>query len=70
MKKKLLLQSNKHLTIDEAIQQYLRKCTVKNMSDRTIRLYRIDINDFIKSCGEDIEYISDISSIMQSDNHQ
>ncbi len=32
------------------------------MSERTIRLYRIDIADFLKYCGEDIEFISDITS--------
>lgn len=62
MKKKLLLKANSCPTIDEAISIYLRKCTVKNMSERTIRLYRIDIADFLKYCAEEIEFINEITS--------
>jgi integrase/recombinase XerD len=58
--KKIFLQANDDVTFEEAVDSYIRKCKIRNRADKTILLYKEDIADFLKHCGETIEYINDV----------
>ena len=40
MKTKIGMGRNKQLTVQEAFEMFIRSCTVKNLSERTINTYR------------------------------
>lgn len=56
-----MLQADSNPTFEEALTIFIRKCTLKNMSPKTLKLYRKDVYDFLKYCGEEIEYIDDVT---------
>lgn len=61
-KKKILLQDEGCPTYEEALEIYIRKCTIKNISEKTIKTYRNGMKDFLKRCEQNIEYMDEITS--------
>lgn len=61
-KKITMLMQNEIPTVSECFQLYIRKCEVKNMSDKTMKVYKAHHNDFLLFCGQDLEYIIEITS--------
>lgn len=61
-KKITMLMQNEIPTVSECFQLYIRKCEVKNMSDKTMKVYKAHHKDFLLFCGQDLEYITEITS--------
>ena len=61
-KKIIMLQQSLFPTFEECFTLYLRKCEVRNMSEKTLELYKIHLSDFKRLCGQDLEYINEITS--------
>jgi len=61
-KKIIMLQQSLSPTFEECFTLYLRKCEVRNMSEKTLELYKIHLSDFKQLCGQDLEYINEITS--------
>ena len=58
MRKKIVITNSKNLTIGEAHDLFIRKCTVQNLSEKTLKVYKnhfglfaltIDVNTPINS---------------------
>lgn len=50
--KKITMQSNNQLTFDEAFDKFIRKCKVKNLTEKSIRSYEQKIRPFREFCNE------------------
>ena len=61
-KKITMLMQNDNPTISECFTLYIRKCQVRNLSEKTLKLYKTHHKDFLIYCGKDLEYISEITS--------
>lgn len=61
-KKKITLQDEGWPTFEEALETYIWKCTIKNISERTIVTYKNGMKDFIKRCEQDIKYMDEVTS--------
>lgn len=51
--KKLAMRGKKEFTIQEAIEHFLKKCTAKNLSQQTVRVYKDRLRVFQGYLGED-----------------
>jgi len=43
-----------NLTLDELFDIYIKKCTIKNLSEKTIESYKITYSIFVKFIGVDL----------------
>lgn len=55
-KKSLFMKQNQPTTIEECFTIYLRKCEIKNISPKTLKVYRTHVEDFIKRTGATLIY--------------
>lgn len=61
-KKITMLMQNEITTVSECFQLYIRKCEVRNLSSKTLRVYKAHHKDFLLYCGQQLESITDITS--------
>lgn len=61
MKKKITMNREKDLTIEQAFEMFIRKATVRNLSENTLKVYGYHFDSFCK-CVDSKGLISDISS--------
>lgn len=58
---KLSLKNPTSLTITECFEEYLNKCSIKNLSPETIKLYRNQFNVFYRTLDDKDKLIEDIT---------
>lgn len=58
---KLSLQISTSLTVSECFEEYLNKCSIKNLSEETIKLYRNQFNVFYRTLDDKDKLIEDIT---------
>ena len=59
--KKLSIRGKKEFTVNEAVEHFLRKCTTRNLSPKTLLTYKGRLEGFLNFLGEDaVMSISDI----------
>ena len=60
--KKITMQSSNELTFDEAFDKFIRKCKVKNLTEKSIRSYEQKIRPFEEFCTEKNIALSEINA--------
>ena len=65
--KKKITVMGRGKTVEEAIELFLRKCKIKNLSEVTIRDYRDHLAVFQDFCGNNVERVSEISEATVDD---
>lgn len=61
-KKITMLMQNETPTVSECFQLYIRKCEVRNMSDKTLKVYKAHHKDLLLYNGQKLDFITDITS--------
>lgn len=61
MSKKLSLKTPTSLTVSECFEEYINKCSIKNLSPETIKLYRNQFNIFYRTLDDKDKLIEDIT---------
>lgn len=59
--KKITMNSNKNLTFDEAFDKFIRKCKVKNLTEKSIKSYEQKIRPFRKFIADNNIALEDIN---------
>lgn len=60
-KKKLSLKNLDNLTVMECFEEYINRCSIKNLSEETIKLYRIHFNMFYRTLDNPDKLIEEIT---------
>ena len=59
--KKLSLKNSDELTVKECFEEYIDRCSIRNLSSETIKLYRNQFNVFCRTLDNPDKQIKEVS---------